>query len=254
MTPSSARRSGYNGASLPPRTGGGDDDSGGRDGGDGRPDSIPDSIPNYGERLRRARMGLAVAMTPILMLFISFTTVYLIRRVSPSFDLGNVGYIQTWIPVRLPWTLLLANTAVLILSSITIDLARRGITREAALAPVRAIPGISLGDERRFPWLGVTTVLGMAFLAGQLFVWNKLSSAGFHLTGGTSSSFIYILTAMHGLHLTGGVLALLFANIAAALHRPVETRRIVVDITSWYWHCMTGLWIYILVLFSFAAQ
>ena len=30
------------------------------------------------------------------------------------------------------------------------------------------------------------------------------------------------------------------------LHRPVETRRIVVDITSWYWHCMTGLWIYIL--------
>src|SRR5271166_7099410 len=248
LTPFSTRTFGHNGASLPPRTGGGDDGRG-RDG-----DSTPDSIPNYGERLRRARMGLAVAMTPILMLFISFTTVYLIRRVSPSFDLGNVGYIQTWIPVRLPWTLLLANTAVLILSSITIDLARRGITREAALAPVRAIPGISLGDERRFPWLGVTTVLGMAFLAGQLFVWNKLSSAGFHLTGGTSSSFIYILTAMHGLHLTGGVLALLFANIAAALHRPVETRRIVVDITSWYWHCMTGLWIYILVLFSFAAQ
>src|SRR5271166_4887187 len=91
MTPSSARRSGYNGASLPPRTGGGDDDSGGRDGGDGRPDSIPDSIPNYGERLRRARMGLAVAMTPILMLFISFTTVYLIRRVSPSLDPGPIA-------------------------------------------------------------------------------------------------------------------------------------------------------------------
>jgi hypothetical protein len=36
---------------------------------------MPDFIPNYGERLRRARMGLAVAMTPILMLFISFTAV-----------------------------------------------------------------------------------------------------------------------------------------------------------------------------------
>jgi cytochrome c oxidase subunit 3 len=154
----------------------------------------------------------------------------------------------------LPWTLLLANTAVLIASSITIDLARREITREAALAPVQSIPGISLGDERHFPWLGVTTVLGIAFLAGQLFVWSKLSSGGFHLAGGTSSSFVYILTAMHGFHLAGGVLALLFANFAAALRRPVETRRIVVDITSWYWHCMTGLWIYILVLFSFAAQ
>jgi cytochrome c oxidase subunit III len=247
LTPISTRPSGHNGASLPPRTGGGDD-------GHGSGDSMPDSIPNYGDRLRRARMGLAVAMTPIVMLFISFTAVYLIRRGFLSLDLSNTDYIQTWVPVPLPWTLLLANTAVLIASSVTIDLARREITREAALAPVQSMPGISLGDERRFPWLALTTVLGLLFLAGQLFVWSKLSSGGFHLAGGTSSSFVYILTAMHGLHLAGGVLALMFANVAAALHRPVETRRIVVDITSWYWHCMTGLWIYILVLFSFAAQ
>jgi cytochrome c oxidase subunit III len=250
MTPFSTRPSGHHGASLPPRPGGGDD---GR-GGDGMPDSIPDSIPNYGERLRLARMGLAVAMTPVVMLFVSFTAVYLIRRGFLSFDLTSAGYVQTWLPVRLPWTLLLANTALLIVSSITIDRARRDITREAALAPVRSIPGISLGDERRLPWLGISTVLGAAFLGGQLLVWTKLSSRGFHLAGGTSSSFIYILTAMHGLHLAGGVVALLFADVALLLHRPVETRRIIVDITSWYWHCMTGLWIYILVLFSFAAQ
>jgi cytochrome c oxidase subunit III len=251
VTPISTRSSGHNGASIPPHTGGGDD---GRDGGDGRPDSIPDSMPNYGERLRRARMGLAVAMTPILMLFISFTAVYIIRRGFVGADQSTAAYVRTWVPVHLPWMLLLVNTAVLIASSITIDLARREITRAAALAPVQSIPGISLGDERHFPWLGLTTVLGLAFLAGQLFVWSKLSSAGFHLPGGTSSSFIYMLTAMHGLHLAGGVLALLFAAVAALLHRPIQTRRIVVDITSWYWHCMTGLWIYILVLFSFAAQ
>src|SRR5208337_3175891 len=97
----------------------------------------------------------------------------------------------------------------LIASSVTIDLARRDITRRAALAPVQSIPGISLGDEHHFPWLGVTTVLGLLFLGGQLLVWSKLSAAGFHLAGGTSSSFVYILTAMHGLHLSGGVLALL---------------------------------------------
>lgn len=249
MTPFSTRPSGHHGAALPPRTGGGDD---GR-GGDGMPDSIPDSIPNYGERLRRARMGLAVAMTPIVMLFVSFTAVYVIRRGYLGLDPSGTGYIQTWLPVRLPWSLLLANTAILIVSSITIDLARRGITREAALAPVQSIPGVSLGDERRLPWLGVTTMLGMAFLAGQLFVWSKLSSQGFHLAGGTSSSFVYVLTAMHGLHLAGGILALICANIAAVLHRPVESRRIIVDVTSWYWHCMTGLWIYILILLSFAA-
>ena len=249
MTPAPARISGHNGAWLPPHTGGG---GGGR--GRGGDDSPLDSMPNYRERLRRARLGLAVAMTPIIMLFVSFTAVYLIRRGFLSFNVSEAAYVRSWVPVRLPWMYLLANTAVLIASSVTINNARREITREAALAPVQAIPGISLGDERRFPWLTLSAVLGLMFLAGQLFVWHKLSAAGFHLTGGTSSSFVYILTGMHGLHLAGGVLALIFANVAAVLHRPVETRRIIVDITSWYWHCMTGLWIYILVLFSFAAQ
>src|ERR1039458_6464453 len=169
VTPISTRPSGHNGASLPPRAGGGDD-------GRGSGDSMPDYIPNYGERLRRARMGLAVAMTPIVMLFISFTAVYLIRRGFLSLDLSNAGYLQAWVPVRFPWTLLLANTAVLVVSSITIDLARREITREAALAPVQSIPGISLGDERHFPWLALTTVLALLFFAGQLFVWSKVSS------------------------------------------------------------------------------
>ena len=245
MTPISSRPFGNRGADLPPYTGGG---------GDGRGDNTPDSLPNYGDRLRRARMGLAVAMTPIFVFFISFTAVYLVRRGYLTFDVSDATYIKTWVPVRLPWSWLLANTAVLVLSSFTIDRARRDITREAALAPIRSIPGVSLGDERRFPWLASTTFLGMAFLGGQLYVWNQLSSRGFHLAGGTSSSFVYILTAMHGLHLAGAILALAYANLAAALRRPVEARRIIIDVTSWYWHCMTGLWIYILVLFSFAAQ
>ena len=247
MTPSSTRIAGHNGASLPPRVGGGGD-------GRGRDGDTPDSMPNYGARLRRARLGLAVAMAPIVMLFISFTAVYLIRRGFLSVDVSDATYIRTWVPVTLPWSLLLANTAVLIFSSFTMDAARRQITREAALAPIQSIPGISLGEERHFPWLALTMALGLVFLGGQLLVWSQLSARGFHLTGGTSSSFIYILTAMHGLHLAGGVLALVFASVASALHRPVETRRIIVDVASWYWHCMTGLWIYILVLFSFAAH
>jgi cytochrome c oxidase subunit 3 len=245
-TPISHRPAGHNGSVLPPHTGGGDD---------GRDDrGSGDSMPNYGQRLRHARLALAVFMTPILMLFISFTVVYLVRRSFPGSDISSDAYVQTWIPVYLPWAVLLANTFVLLLSSVTIDLARRAITREAALAPIRSIPGVSLGNERSIPWLGLTTFLGFLFLAGQLFAWRQLSTSGFHLLGGTSSSFIYILTAMHGIHLAGGILALSFANVAAVLGRPVESRRIVVDITAWYWHFMTALWIYILALFSFAAQ
>ena len=245
-TPTTHRPTGHHGNSLPPYSGGGDD--GRNDRGSG------DSMPNYGQRLRRARWALAVFMTPILMLFISFTVVYLIRRGFVSFDVSSDTYVRTWVPVRLPWAILIVNTLVLLLSSVTIDLARRAITREAALAPVKSIPGVSLGDERSIPWLGFTTILGLFFLAGQLFAWQHLSATGFHLLGGTSSSFVYILTAMHGIHLAGGILALTFANIAAALGRPVESRRIVVDITAWYWHVMTGLWVCIVGLFTFAAQ
>lgn len=247
LTPISTRFTGHNGALLPPRAGGGGD---GRGGGD----SMPDNMPNYGERLRHARLGLAVAMAPVFILFVSFTAVYLAHRGFLSFDLSRNAYVREWVPVLLPWPILFVNTAILVVSSVTIDLARREITREAALAPVQSIPGISLGEERRFPWLALTTVLCLLFLAGQLLVWHDLSARGFHLVGGTSSSFVYVLTAMHGIHLAGGLLALFFANIASLLHRHVETRRIVVDITSWYWHCMTGLWIYILILFWFAAQ
>ena len=247
-TPISPRSGGHNGALVPPHTGG--DGSGrGRDGGKHE----PDSLPNYGERLRHARLGLAVAMTPILMLFFSFTAVYLARRgfVSP----GDDYFLRNWVPVKLPWGILLVNTITLLASSFTVDRARRAITRQAALAPVETIPGVSLGDERHFPWLGLTTVLGLVFLSGQLSAWQNLSSRGFHLHGGTSSSFVYILTAMHGLHLAGGLLALLLADVASWFGRlHVETRRIIVDITSWYWHAMTAVWIYILVLFSFAAQ
>ena len=235
---------GHNGSALPPHTGGGGDGRGGRDSGD--------SMPNYGERLRHARMALAVFMTPILMLFISFTVVYLARRGFVNSDMAGRG--KTWVPVQLPWTILLANTVGLILSSVTIDLARRAITREAALAPVRSIPGVSLGYERHVPWLAFTSLLGALFLSGQLYVWRELAARGFHIMGGTSSSFIYMLTAMHGIHLAGGILALLFANVAALQGRPVESRRIVVDITAWYWHFMTGLWIYIVVLMAFAAS
>jgi cytochrome c oxidase subunit 3 len=245
LIPTSTRSTGHNGVLIPPRQGGGDDGGG---------DGAPNRMPNYGARLRHARLGLAIAMGPIIILFISFTVVYLVRRGYLSFDPGRNSYVRAWIPVQLPWFILLINTAILGASSVTIEFARRAITREAALAPVRSIPGVSLGDESRFPWLVITAALGFLFLAGQLVAWHSLSIHGFHLVGSTSNSFIYVLTAAHGIHLAGGLLALVFASLGALFHRNVQSRRIIVDVTSWYWHCMTAIWVYILVLFYFAAK
>ena len=232
---------GGGGAGAPPNSGGGGDD--GRAGG---------SSPNYGQRLRRARLGLAVGLTPVIMLFVSFTSAYIVRQGLPTLDLRTNTYVHDWLPVNLPWVLLMINTVVLLVSSVTMELSRRQITRQAALAPVQSIPGVSLGEERTVPWLGITVVLGLGFLAGQWLAWQELENRGFYLATSASSSFVYLLTGMHAIHLAGGILALTYAAITSLLRKPVEARRIVVDITAWYWHFMALLWIYVFALLEIA--
>jgi len=208
-------------------------------------------LPNYGARLRRARLGLICAIATVSMVFVSLTSAYVVRRGLPTFDDSSRTYFRDWGSVQLPWLLLAINTALLLISSLTMERARRNITRSAALAPVRSLPGISLGDERSFPWLGVTVVLGFGFLVGQWIAWGELKGRGFFVNTNPNSSFVYLLTAAHAVHLAGGVIALLWAGATSLLHRPIEGRRIVVDVTAWYWHFMAVLWIYVFALIAF---
>jgi cytochrome c oxidase subunit III len=94
--------------------------------------------------------------------------------------------------------------------------------------------------------------MGLGFLVGQYLAWIELEARGFFLATSASSSFVYLLTGMHAIHLAGGLIALLYAGITALFRKPVEARRIVVDITAWYWHFMALLWIYIFALLEFA--
>jgi len=231
-------------------TGGGDPPSYGG-GGNGN-DRGCNGASDYGERLRRARLGLVIGLTAVIMLFVGFTSALLVRKGLPTFDQQTNTYSRDWVPINLPWALLLVNTVVLLASSVTMEFARRDIARQAALAPVRSIPGVSLGDERGFPWLGSSVILGLGFLAGQLLVWRVLHEHQVFVNSNPSSSFAYLLFATHAVHLAGGVIALVWAVATALLHRPVESRRIVVDIAAWYWHFMALLWIYIVALFLIA--
>jgi len=226
------------GGGTPPSFGGG---GGGNSGGNGAFD--------YGERLRRARLGLVLGLTAVIMLFVGFTSALLVRKGLPSFDAQTNTYSRDWVKTDLPWNMVWVNTAVLLISSVTMERARRAIIRKAALAPVSSIPGVSLGDEKSFPWLGITVVLGMGFLMGQFLVWRILHERHVFVNTGPSSSFAYLLFGTHAVHLAGGVIALMYAACTSwLLRKPVEAQRIVVDVTAWYWHFMALLWIYIVVL------
>jgi len=228
-----------------PRLGGGGtndrfpfDDGGGDDSG-----SNEDGRLSYRDRLMRCRLGLGLSMISILMLFIALTSVYLFRQHTTVANGNGPGVIH-WQKLRLP-PLLIFNTILLLISSVTLELARRRLLRHALFAPLSDIPGIQKEQSRSLPWLAITLILGIGFLVGQAVAWNSLQGHGVFVVGNTSVSFFYMLAGAHAIHLTVGVLALLFALGSEMLSWKLETRCLVVDVTSWYWHFMAILWIYI---------
>jgi cytochrome c oxidase subunit III len=204
----------------------------------------------FDTRLRRARLGLVVGLTGISMIFISFTSAYVVRQGLPTLDPHTNLLLHDWFPVPLPG-LLFINTGVLLISTFTMELARRQAARKAALAQLAAVPGVSADADEKVSWLALTALLGLSFLIGQWMVWRVLSAKGFYVSSSPSSSFVYLLTGMHGVHLFGGVVALLTAGVASALRRPADSQFVAVDVTAWYWHFMALVWIYILCLLEF---
>jgi cytochrome c oxidase subunit III len=197
--------------------GGGGSSGGPGDGGDGGGNSWPGApIPQ-----RTYVTGMMVALGAILMFFMALVSAYIVRKGVP-----NNGWIALQIP-RILWL----NTLILIGSSITLSKSRK-----LFLA----------GDEKQFRrWWGVTSVLGVLFLAGQVLAWHQLVGEGVFLATNPSSSFFYVFTAAHGLHLLGGVIALLSVAI-----RPTHklTRGTAVEVASMYWHFMDGLWVFLFLL------
>src|SRR4029077_4183538 len=98
--------------------------------------------PSFDVRLRRARLGLIVGLTGIAMIFISFTSAYVVRQGLPTLDPRTNVLLHDWFPVPLPG-LLLINTGVLLISTLTMELARRQAARKAAVAQLAAVPGVS---------------------------------------------------------------------------------------------------------------
>jgi len=200
-------------------------------------------------RLHRFRVGIALCIASVTMIFIGLTLVYVVRQNTHHWDPRLHQEVYDWKPVPLPYRQLWTNTLLLMLSSLTIELARRRMVRQAEFAQMGILPPRSRGD---LPWLTFTVLLGMAFLAGQTIVWSILRRQGFYLRANPSSSCFYLLTGLHALHLAGGLIALLYAACGRWLRQRFESQWIAVDVTALYWHFMGLLWLAIFALLSFA--
>lgn len=212
-------------------------------GGGGRGDN--DDTSRYIDRLRKYRIGLYLASASILMLFFGFTTLFFARRHAGRYDPFTNAFVTEWISIKLPWMWLAINTVVLGISSVVAEFARRASALEVVLIPVSSIPGVARIPERSLTFIRVTIGFGILFLAGQWMAWSQLREAIHPELATVSGSFVYILTGAHALHLLGG---LVVASYVAFTRRSIEARRIAIDVTTWYWHFMGAMWLYVLIV------
>ena len=208
---------------------------------------------DYTARLERARDGLKLVLIPVGLLFVVLTFVYMARLgLIPLGDSGAPA-VRGWGHVRLPNGLLAVNTLVLLLSSICMEALRRSSRRSSALGQLETIPGVTLGKEKRPPWLAATVVLGLLFLGLQYQAWRILAARGFYIATNPISTFTYLLTATHAAHLAGGILGLLWLALPLWRKRDAERRSIRIEMLAWYWHFMALLWVYVLALLEWGA-
>jgi cytochrome c oxidase subunit 3 len=87
--------------------------------------------------------------------------------------------------------------------------------------------------------------LGLLFVVGQYVAWLQLRSEGLYLATNPSSSFFYLLTAVHALHVLGGLGGIIY--VIRKLSKSALRRNQLVA-TARYWHFMGILWLYLLLL------
>jgi cytochrome c oxidase subunit III len=170
--------------------------------------------------------GIWVIVYAITMTFAALTSAMIVRK----------GASLDWRSFTLP-SILYLDTALLLASSVTLEVAQRRVAR--------FMGGIVIRGESPARWLYITLGLGLLFMTGQYVAWAQLRGEGLYLATNPSSSFFYLLTVAHALHILGGIIGL--GYVILKLDRS-ELRRSALDATSRYWHFVDVLWMYLLLL------
>ncbi|PAU62334.1 cytochrome c oxidase subunit 3 [Pseudomonas sp. PICF141] len=186
-------------------------------------------------RSHTAKVGLRLFLVVVSSLFFLFLFAFIAR-----------SQMADWLPLTDPlapladlWQLWL-NSAFLVFSCIALQWSRMA-ARQARLGATAI--GFALGG-----------VFAIAFLIGQLWVWQQFVAWGYFIASNPANSFFYLLTGLHGLHLLGGLIAWSII-VAKFLHRvPLAQLSASVELCTLYWHYLLGLWFVLFALLASTPQ
>lgn len=168
-----------------------------------------------------------------------------------TFGAGFVYYffirVGTWPPAgsELPHllsSLVLVNTGILILSSLTLHWAHVELRKD---------------NRRNFIiGLGATLLLGVVFIGGQVLEYYEfIVNEGFSIGNPTPifESAFYGLTGLHGLHVSLGAVLLAIVFVRALLGQYSAHRHVSVTTVSMYWHFVDVVWVFLVVVIYLGA-
>lgn len=164
-------------------------------------------------------LGMALFLTSEAFLFGSLFWTYYYLRAKTGSD---------WPPpdVHLGLGLVTLNTAILLVSSLTMHLGTAAIARGSR-------PGLVAG-------LLATLVLGAAFLGITGWEWTHATFGPWNHAYGST---FYTLTGFHAAHVLGGLGVLLALLVRATRGRFSSEDHLAIQVGGLYWHFVDAVWI-----------
>ncbi len=176
------------------------------------------------EKLARSKKQMMwFAIASLIMMFAGLTSAYIVsssRRDWVDFDLPNEFYY---------------STGVIILSSLTLFLAKRSII-------AGNIKGATIMTV-------ITFILGTAFVFMQFQGFNTLTDLDIYFTGqgsSVSASFVYLIVLAHLAHIVAGLIALLIVTINMVRGKYNKEDYLGFELGAIFWHFVDFLWIFLL--------
>ncbi len=178
---------------------------------------------------KSAKPMLWISMVSMAMLFAGFTSAIIVSKA------GNENWIYFDIPI---WFYI--STIVILVSSVSMHLAKKFIEKD--------------NNKLAIKFLIITIILGLLFALSQFFVWQTLVKSDVFFTGNkstASSSFFYLIVAVHLLHLLGGIIALIITTIKTALNKYSAKDMLGIELCAIFWHFLDILWVYLFLFFLY---
>lgn len=112
-----------------------------------------------------------------------------------------------------------------------------------------------------FFFLGITLLLGFAFITSQVLSWKELFASGFMLNTHAQVSYLYLISGIHFLHVVIGLVFLLTIVIKAwivsldgvksLLYFSSEFQKTKIELAIIFWHFVDFLWLGLFLIFLF---